>query len=272
MFKVFKLKKRGFSKSSVLVLFLFLVAVLSQIGSLSAKSLLPGKPGGHEADIYAVLPFQRQPLVSQMILVIHNSIDRPAGYFPGLKRPPHEDFTWHRYGHRVFFHWGFNSDPHSSKILNELVNERRWSDSVVSQFWQKVVDEQARRNKFDMETVAVVLGYSLSGAERGYVNAVASLIVDTHLLGDYTTTETRSLQDIDLLAADIKKALFGSLRGGDAAKAINKKIDATASVNPASARAEAILHILKSDMPLFWKRARDGAFVEHFKRHGLAVN
>jgi|SRR5574344_829684 hypothetical protein len=262
---------RRFLKFGTSIFFLFVVVVLYCTDLLYAKSLLPGKQGGHEADIYGVLPFRRQPKVNKMILMIHNSIDMPTGYFPGLKRAPHQNFTWHRYGHRVFFHWGFNSDPRSSKILNELVSECKWSADVEEQFWKKVVDEQAIRNKSNMETVAAVLGYSLSGVERGYVNAVASLIVDTHILGDYTTTETRSLQDIDMLAADIQKALFSSLRGGDAAKSINKRIDKTASLTPAAVRAEAILAILQSDMPTFWEKAQEGAFIKHFRGMGLIV-
>lgn len=234
-----------------------------------SKSLNPGKPDGHEADIYAVLPFKRSVKVSKMILTIHNSIDKPIGYFQGLKNPPHQNFTWHRFGHRVFFHWGFNSDPRSSKILNELVAERKWSSAVTASFWQKVVTEQAIRNKADMECISSVVGYSLHGVEREYVNAMASLIVDTHILGDYTTTETRALQDIDLLAADIKKALFSSLYGGDTAKRINKLIDSTESIKMPANRADAILTILKKEMPQFWQKAQNGKFIEHFISRGL---
>ncbi len=47
------------------------------------KSLKQGQSGGHEADIYSVLPFDRNDKIDALILIIHNNIDLPVGYFNG---------------------------------------------------------------------------------------------------------------------------------------------------------------------------------------------
>ena len=195
------------------------------------KSLKHGQSGGHEADIYSVLPFDRNDKIDALILIIHNNIDLPVGYFNGLREEPHHQFTWHKYGHRTFFHWGFNSNPKSSKILQELVEERQWTPDVVNAFWDKVIAEQARRNRLTMENVGKTLNFGVSGAERSYSNAFASIITDIHILGDYSTTNIAMLQSLDLVVADIEKALFESLKGGAEAKRIKKLLNDT---NPTS--------------------------------------
>lgn len=227
---------------------------------VQSKSLKAGQSGGHEADIYSVLPFERNEKISKLILTIHNNIDFPIGYFDGLRDAPHQSFTWHKYGHRVFFHWGFNSNPRSSKILQELVAERKWPQEVEKFFWDKVITEQARRNRETMAIVGSTLGFQLSGAERVYANAFASIITDVHILGDYSTTNTTSLQNIDLVVADIKNALFESLKGGDDAKRINRLLDSTKSISSQSKRADAILKILQKELAQFILTVQNGYF------------
>ncbi len=250
---------------------LLLLSFIVEYNFAFPKSLNPGKPSGHQADIYSILPFKKCKQIDDLILNIHNGIDHPIGYFAGLRNPPHQDFTWHKYGHRVFFHWGFNSNPKNSIILNKLVDERKWPKNTQELFWEKVITEQSRRNKSDMALCSKTLSFSLQGKERAYANAIASLIVDVHILGDYTTTNIVCLQEISSVASDIKKALFSSLYGGDIAKEINKAIDKTASIKSQKERAVAILKILQQNMPTFWLEAQNSYFIKHFKKIGLPL-
>ena len=251
-------------------LFIILISLL-YISPSNSKSLNPGKNNGHEADIYSVLPFKRCTEISGLILVIHNNIDFPIGYFPGLRDIPHQDFTWHKYGHRVFFHWGFNSNPRSCDILQELVSERNWSKEVEASIWSKVIIEQAKRNKESMTKVGKTLGFELAGAQRAYANAFASIITDIHLLGDYSTTKIATLQNIDLIIVDIQKALFESLKGGDRAKQINKMLDDTHQIEDIRDRANATLIILQEHLPTFFLNIQDGFFAKHFKKLDLPL-
>ncbi|CDN31792.1 hypothetical protein BN938_1712 [Mucinivorans hirudinis] len=236
-----------------------------------AKSLKHGQSGGHEADIYSVLPFDRDGKIDALILAIHNNIDLPIGYFNGLRDEPHHQFTWHKYGHRTFFHWGFNSNPKSSKILQELVEERQWTPDVVNAFWDKVIAEQARRNRLTMENVGKTLNFGVSGAERSYSNAFASIITDIHILGDYSTTNIAMLQSLDLVVADIEKALFESLKGGAEAKRINKLLNDTKSIQSERDRAAEILLILQKELPKFILTVQDGFFKRHFSKLGYSL-
>ncbi len=255
---------------AIRLLFITIISILS-ITQLNSKSLNPGQKNGHEADIYSVLPFERCDSINKLIKVIHQNIDFPIGYFEGLRDAPHQDFTWRKYGHRVFFHWGFNSNPKSSKVLQSLIDERKWTKQQEESFWNKIIKEQARRNRQSMGTVANILGFQLSGVQRGYANAFASIITDIHILGDYSTTNTSTLQDVDLVIADIKKALFESLKGEDAAKRINKLLDDTKSITDSKERASTTLVILQKHLPSFFIQIQDGFFAKHFTKKGLPL-
>lgn len=252
-------------------LLLFSLLTFITIISAPAKSLSPGKSNGHEADIYSVLPFERCTQISNLIFVLHNNIDHPIGYFAGLRDKPHHEFTWHKYGHRVFFHWGFNSNPRSCEILQQLVDERKWTKPTEQLFWDKVINEQARRNKKSMEEVSNTLGFDLGGAQRAYANAFASIITDIHLLGDYSTTNIATLQNINLIIKDLQKALFESLKGGDRAKKINKMMDDTQKIGDVRERANEVLKILQKELPIFFIQIQDGFFTKHFKKKNLPL-
>ena len=252
------------------LLFFTLIAITS-ITNLNSKSLNPGQKNGHEDDIYLALPFERCDSISLLIKVIHDNIDHPIGYFKGLRDAPHQNFTWRKYGHLVFFHWGFNSNPRNCKILQSLIDECNWTKQHEESFWIKIINEQARRNKESMMIVSNILNFQLSGTQRNYANAFASIITDIHILGDYSTTNISTLQNIDNVIADIKKALFESLKGEDAAKRINKLLDDTKQIDDVKERANKTLLILQQELPSFFLQIQDGFFAKHFTKLGLPL-
>ena len=130
---------------AIRLLFITIITILS-ITQLNSKSLNPGQKNGHEADIYSVLPFERCDSINKLIKVIHQNIDFPIGYFEGLRDAPHQDFTWRKYGHRVFFHWGFNSNPKSSKVLESLIDDRNWTKQLEESCGNKIIKAHSRRN------------------------------------------------------------------------------------------------------------------------------
>lgn len=246
--------------------FLLLFVLLVMVVSVSAKSFLKDEPGGHEADAYSVLPFKECELISGWLLDIHRTIDVPYnGYFKGLKLPPHQKFSWGKYGHRIFFHWGFNSRPWSPQI-EEKVLECHWDKTTTDLFKKKLVEEQARRNRFVMERTCQILQLGMSGVLREYSNGFASLVYDTHLLGDYSTKQKAPLQNLNLVIDDIKVALYRKLKGGSVALAINKRLDLTKTLySDPEERARKVLGILQQDVPEMILNAQDGYFRKHFK-------
>jgi hypothetical protein len=249
----------------------FTVLVLISFSS-TAKSFLRGEAGGHEADMYSVLPFKQNEILSNWLETIQETIDYPHNrYFDGLRKPPHQKFSWGRYGHRLFFHWGFNGKPWSPQI-EEMVLACHWDVPTVDLFRKKLIDEQARRNRLVMESTSETLHLGMSGVLREYTNGFASLVYDTHLLGDYSTTKIEPLEHLNLVIEDIKVALYRKLKGGNAALAINKRLDLTKSLytNP-KIRAEKVLEILQEDVPEMILNAQDGYFRKHFKDNRIKI-
>lgn len=252
--------------------FLLLFVLMVMVVSVSAKSFLKGESGGHEADAYSVLPFKESSTMSKWLEVVHKTIDVPYNsYFKGLRDAPHQKFSWGKYGHRLFFHWGFNSKPWSPQI-EEKVLECHWDAATTEAFKKKLVVEQARRNRLVMERTSETLHLGMSGVLREYTNGFASLIYDTHLLGDYSTTQKAPLQNLNAVIDDIKTALYRKLKGGNAALSINKRLDLTKTLyTEPEVRAKKVLEILQEDVPEMILNAQDGYFRKHFKNHKIKV-
>ena len=246
--------------------YLLLSVLLVLTISVSAKSFLRGESGGHEADAYSVLPFKECTLISDWLEAVHKTIDVPYNaYFKGLRDAPHQKFSWGKYGHRIFFHWGFNGKPWSPQI-EEKVLECHWDASTTDAFKRKLMDEQARRNHLVMEKTSKTLQLGMSGVLREYTNGFASLVFDTHLLGDYSTTLKAPLQDLNSVIDDVKNALYRKLKGGNTALAINKRLDLTKTLyaDPET-RAKKVLEIMHEDVPEMILNAQDGYFRKHFR-------
>ncbi|MGL4332444.1 MAG: hypothetical protein ACRCSR_06580 [Bacteroidales bacterium] len=240
--------------------------------SLFSKSFGRGKAGGHEADAYSVMPFSRSDVVSDWFEVIHKTIDFPYNtYFPGLRDAPHQNFSWGKYGHRLFFHWGFNTQPWSPQ-LEEQAGKCGWSEQTLQSFKEKIRTEQARRNRQVMERTASTLGFGMSGRERDYSNAFASIVYNSHLLGDYSTTKTAMLQDVNSIITDIQTALFNKLQGGEKAKVLNGKLERIKRGDAdVVTKANEALRLLQSDLPGLILSIQDGYFKNHFAKRGLQL-
>ena len=157
-------------------------------------------------------------------------IDRYEEDYDELK----ENFTWFKlertYSHRLLFHWGFNTDP---KRYPQLVRQVRLRlkeenhpdpDKEERKFFSYLVNNiQARRNRKLINAVTSVTGIPTA---RGYANAVATILYDVHLLGDYVTTNTSALPKIDDIERDLTDNGFSRLiAGGDKSERL-EKIDA----------------------------------------------
>ena len=239
---------------------------------LSAKSFSRGEKTGHEADAYSVFPFERSDAISDWFEAVHKTIDYPYNaYFKGLRDAPHQNFSWGSYGHRLFFHWGFNGRPWTPQI-QERMDLCKWDSKTIDLFQKKLIDEQARRNKIIMTATSQTLHLSMSGQLREYTNAFASILYDTHLLGDYTTTRIEPLLDLNSVIDDLKTALYRKLKGGDEALCINKLLDNTKKqyADPRE-RAAKVLQIMQKEVPKLILSAQDGFFKKHFKEWGLEM-
>jgi len=253
-------------------LILLLLLLFIPFNFPSAKSFSRGEQTGHEADAYSVFPFERSKSISDWFEAVHKTIDYPYNaYFKGLRDVPHQNFSWGPYGHRLFFHWGFNGRPWTPQI-QERVDLCNWNIQTIDLFQKKLIEEQARRNTIIMTATSQTLHLGMSGQLREYANAFASILYDTHLLGDYTTTRIEPLLDLNSVIDDIKTALYRKLKGGNEAVRINKLLDNTKKqyAYPRE-RAAKVLQIMQKEVPKLILSAQDGYFKRHFLRWGIKI-
>lgn len=134
-------------------------------------------------------------------------------------------FTWGNYGHRLLFHWGFNADPEKHPPLVRQVrlglkgnpNAREQERKFFAYLTRNI---QSRRNRRLINAVTTVTGIPTS---RGYANAIATIIYDVHLLGDYETVSTSALPKIDDIERDLLENGFTRLiSGGDKSERLAK--------------------------------------------------
>lgn len=248
------------------------LALLLLPSRMEAKQFGKGKNTGHEADMYAVLPFQKSAGISAWLESVHKTIDFPYNkYFDGLRDAPHQKFSWGKYGHRIFFHWGFNSEPWSPQI-QEQIDKCGWDRETILSFRAKLTAEQAGRNRAIMKQTGILFHFGLSGQERAYANGLASIVSDVHLLGDFTTENIAPLPNLQYVINDIKTTLSERLSGDEQARRINRQLDATRTNYPdTKARAQAVLDILKKEFPRFLLTCNKGYFKKHFAGYGIPL-
>lgn len=251
---------------------LFALLLIIPVTLLHAKSFGKGEKYGHETDAYSVFPFERSIEITNWFEAVHKTIDYPYNaYFKGARDFPHQKFSWGSYGHRLFFHWGFNGRPWTPQI-QERVELCKWDNKTIEAFKNKLIAEQARRNKIIMTETSKALKLGMSGHLRDYTNAFASLLYDTHLLGDYTTTKIEPLLDLNLVIDDIKSALYRKLKGGKQALQINKTLDSykIKYIDP-RVRAAKVLELMQKEVPSLILSVQYGYFKKHFEKCGIQL-
>lgn len=148
-------------------------------------------------------------------------------------------FTWGNYGHRLLFHWGFNGDPKTYVPLQQQIKialkkdiaakglrgeeAGRYQEREKKKLEQLLISLQREHNSQLIEKVKDVVSIDKT---RGYAGAVATIIHDVHLLGDYETPLISALPAPDAIERDLINHGFQRLlKGGDRTERL-QKIDA----------------------------------------------
>lgn len=245
-----------------------------------STNILYGKDGkGHSKDMFSVFPFEvnnkvNNKRIEEWFTFINRSLDdhKQDDFYNRLRVPPHESFTWGDYSHRIFFHWGFDAEPWS-EALESQTNKQNWSSIVKDSFKIKIKLEQNRRNKLIINNTCKVFGLVDGGQSGKYARALSNIVYNVHLLGDYSTSEYRSVAKISIIEANIRAAIMVLDRNGENGKRFNFGIRNTS--NRASLddnlKAEALLEYLKSHFPSFLLVASDGFFKIRFKKQAFEI-
>ena len=240
----------------------FLISLLCMIPNLESKpaGTLTGK--GHNGDITRILGLdvkndkQRQ-LAQEVTDAFAQFIDSQddANKLNNQIKVIAPAFSWGLYTHRIFFHWGFNGDPHRSKALNEKIHESNATANDVDRIWRLVLDIQAERNRGMMKAIrmAIAKKNGTCALTQDELNAVASLIYDIHILGDYVEgvpMALNALQDLDALTGDIITATrkLGS-KDYKSLNAIRVELNKAKASGIPSQKAEKMLDVLETYIP-----------------------
>lgn len=175
----------------------------------------------HANDMKRIYPFvdcQRNEKIIDFYSLINNYLDSPNDRNTG--RPDsiryHPKFGKMKFGsHRIWYHWGFNTDPKRFAPLVNAVNSNIEngviSESDVDEFWNCLMNEVSRRNRFLMNRAAEIFGYksigSISQSQRSQLNAFVTILYSIHLLGDHQTTITDVMVDLKSVYGDIYNAI-----------------------------------------------------------------
>jgi len=243
----------------------FVPLVWAHKGPEHEKEILAvlGINGAHctdtEANIYDIpenLPYKNR--IHPTIEVFRDCIDRDAtnnALYNSIKevmQPYH--FTYYpndkQYGHRVFFHWGFNTNPKESKALCECFDNATKDKQIQEKGWRLVLDEQGRRNRKMYDSIRW-----LSPAPRTQQNAFATLVYDVHILGDFIEGKpgpASAMIPFDALIDDIIKHAIGNFDCWDNRLRIElqKKLQSARHVNAnQQLAAKRILILLINHVP-----------------------
>ena len=139
------------------------------------------------------------------------------------------------------FHWGFNADPKRYaplvKQIRSYLKGRPDAKEQKRKFFEYLTRNiQSRRNRKLINAVISVTGIPTA---RGYANAVATILYDVHLLGDYSTTNTAALPKLDDIERDFMERGFQRLiAGGYKSERLTKiNADLRASIRAGRGRA-----------------------------------
>lgn len=111
----------------------------------------------------------------------HNGENRE---FYNLVKEKFPGFTWGKYTHRLFYHWGFEyGDPANQEKLKKQFNDKLPSatEEEWNVFIQLIKEEQEKRNEKTRRATEEFFG--LQG-DRIFARGIAGICYYTHLLGD----------------------------------------------------------------------------------------
>lgn len=210
----------------------------------------------HEEEILSVLGIKQENLALRTRLhptieVFSRQIDHD--YSPvyrelqQIMRP--YIFSWGIYGHRVLFHWGFNTNPRESRALRDCFAKTTTDKEYIDRGFQYIVEEQSRRNR----QMLLAIG-RLSPASRKHHNAVATIIYNTHIIGDYIEGAPGPRDAMISLEAVVNDVIKHGIQNFDSdlgsKKAFEKAIrQAYRSGGTQQRQAQAVLDVMREHVP-----------------------
>ena len=220
----------------------------------------------HAADMQRIMPFAesaKNKKVTDFYRRVNEFLDFPYVQ-PGQKhdksqpkRPKfvveHPKFSQIRWQgkHRIWFHWGFNTDPRKfSPIVNSLnqaVQDGVITQQDVEEFWSMMNIEISRRNRTLMNEGAKVFGFgelgTISAQQRKQLNGLVTILYSIHVIGDHKTADKDIIAPLSRVYADVSNAI-DNIAGKEAAN-FEKAKELKKQLRTAQSSPDAYLDVLE---------------------------
>ncbi len=176
-------------------------------------------------------------------------------------------------GHRMFFHWPYNSEPWNKEIENRLKyassTEKEFRDNLVL-IKARLVEEQRRRNAAINNKTRSLFGFEKGGAEGKIVNRISSLVYNVHILGDYMSDNKNfyGLPDFNILVKAILEDIRTIADSPVISNPLQKKIEQIKGSDNQK-KADELMKILLEECPLVLKEARGGMIKRRLEKRGF---
>ena len=165
------------------------------------------------------------------------------------------DFNLGLSRHRMLYHWGFNENPEDSESLVKRVNEATRDEFARKRIWELIKDEQGNRNRAMMKIASLEFkqnsGFELIREEQ---NALASIMYNVHILGDYEVSslaQTDGMVTMNAIIADTKRTFRQRLRepNMDIVREFSKHLDMAEGMPDIPKKASKVLELMKVYVP-----------------------
>jgi len=181
-----------------------------------------------------------------------------------------KEFTYGKFSHRLFFHWGFNGDPRNHDPLTMQVKKCNWDTQKEDRFYKILILEQKKRNRKMLKAVKNNIGI-IGG--RDSISGLTAIIYDVHILGDFeessNSSTRKALMDINLLKGDIAQNL-SKLFDYKAANHIIKKLNLSNQYSDQNI-AKYYLNILSNEFPIALSAAKEGRYKRIMEKKGITI-
>lgn len=231
-------------------------------------SLLAKEGSEHVADMHAVFGVStKQETLNDLFFAITRKIDNRGNdnLNAQLKALSNNKFSESKFGHRIYFHWGFNGKPEDSPALVRQINLATTNDAVRAAMFDLVRKVHRRRREeilLQVQIAANTLHDKSKPLKRREMNVIAALAYDVHVLGDYvvgTDDTIQAIMSLDKIYLDIRRAFYQLVKNDEefrdhpdrqmALKNFLRKMKRAAKMGSQKDAGEKMLELMKKNVP-----------------------
>ena len=248
----------------------------------------------HAADMQRIFPFEESTKNKKVIDFyrrVNEFLDFPYVQ-PGQKHdksnpkrpkfvaehPKFNQIQWQG-KHRIWFHWGFNTDPRKFppivNSLNQAVQDGVITQQDVEVFWSMMNIEISRRNRTLMNEGAKVFGFgelgTISAQQRRQLNGLVTILYSIHVIGDHKTTNKDIIAPLNRVYADVNNAI-DNIAGKETAN-FEKAKELKKQLRAAQSSPDTYLDVLEREFtPFIMSLSGEGYdYKQRFKKLGYVL-